>query len=97
MKPDNFVGPEFSPSIFNVIKHPEYRILSMPDTGLLFRPKLLDSMLFDLSIPDNLNPSTIKIETASNIPFYYEKKQSNSNDTDYIDTRYVDNDREENS
>ena len=91
MQPDDFVGPEFSPSNFNVIKHPEYRILSIPDTGLLFRPKLLDSMLFDLSIPDNLNPSKIKIETAYNIPFHYKKnKQSNSNDTDYIDTRYVD-------
>jgi len=69
MKPDDFVGPEFFPSIFNTIKHPEYRILSIPDTGQLFRPKLLDSMSFDLSIPDNLNPSKIKIETASNIPF----------------------------
>jgi len=42
MKPDDFVGPEFSPSIFNVIKHPEYRILSIPDTGQLFRSKVLD-------------------------------------------------------
>ena len=79
MKPDEFVGPEFFPSIFNVIKHPAYRILSIPDTGQLFRPKLLDPMLFDLSIPDNLNPSKNKIERASYIPFHYEKTQSNSN------------------
>jgi len=44
MKPDDFVGHDFSPSIVNVIKHPEYRILSIPDTGQFYRPKLLDSM-----------------------------------------------------
>jgi len=44
MKPDDFVGPEMFPSICIVIKHPEYRILSIPDTGQLFRLKLLDSI-----------------------------------------------------
>jgi len=36
MKSDDFVGPEFFPSFLNVIKHPEYRILSIPDTGQRF-------------------------------------------------------------
>jgi len=74
-----------------MIKHPEYRILSIPDTGQLFRPKL-DSLLFDLSIPDNHNQSKIKIDTASNIPFHYEKinnqiqiSNHETNTTSYID------------
>jgi len=44
MKLDDLVSPELFPSIFNVIKHPEYRILSIPDTGQLLRLKLLDLM-----------------------------------------------------
>jgi len=44
MKPDDFVGPNFFPSIFKVIKHPEYLIVFIPDTWQLLQPKLLDSM-----------------------------------------------------
>jgi len=36
MKPSDFVGQEFFHFIFNVIKHPEYQILSTPDTGQRF-------------------------------------------------------------
>jgi len=54
MEPNVFVGPNFFPSIFNVIKHPKYRIISIQNTGEHFRPKSLDLMYSDLSIPDDL-------------------------------------------
>jgi len=42
------------PSIFNLIKHTEYQILSLPDSGQHFRPKSLDLMYSDLLKPDDL-------------------------------------------
>jgi len=71
MKPDVFVGPNFLPSIFNMIKHSEYWILSIPDN--IFGPIRKIQCNLTSQYQTTSVGQKIKMVTASNIAFSFEQ------------------------